>query len=293
MKYLSKETVVRVALILFSIVLFLLIFSVIKQDDTTIKEDQLETVEAESIYTCATVPSIQESFEVETYQEIVLVDTPVLFLEITYVEPILPSEAAERLNSVDNAITSLETECLSESYSEYAVFEMRAEIDRLIEIKLQLQSDITKFTRWETEYYYATHVWYFLRSRGYSKEVSAGIIGNMMVETAGSTLALKPTIYDKNRAYYGLCQWSLYYRPNVRDKSFEDQLIYLDEDMAKEFKTFGFCYKKDFTYENFLQLSMPEDAAIAFAKVYERCASGSYNLRASCARKAYDYFVNP
>jgi hypothetical protein len=148
-----------------------------------------------------------------------------------------------------------------------------------------------KFERWDTEHYYASQVWQFYRWRGFSPEVVAGILGNMMAETSGGSLDLKPTIYNPGRGYYGLCQWSLYYKPFMADTDFDYQLSYLLEDMPIEFNNFGFCYKKNFTYEDFLALETPEDAALAFAKVYERCSSGSYGLRKSYARDAYEYFM--
>ena len=35
-----------------------------------------------------------------------------------------------------------------------------------------------------------------------------------------------------------------------------------------------------------------QQAALAFAKSYERCGSGSYGIRQQNALKAYNYFVN-
>jgi hypothetical protein len=115
----------------------------------------------------------------------------------------------------------------------------------------------------------------------------------MMVETSGGTLALKPNIYSPGGSFYGLCQWSLYYRPNVANMSFEDQLVYLLNDLEHEFNTFGsVCYKRGFYYEDFIAMEDPSEAAYAFAKIYERCGSESYGARRTSARKAYDYFVS-
>jgi hypothetical protein len=84
----------------------------------------------------------------------------------------------------------------------------------------------------------------------------------------------------------------MYYYPEVRGMSFESQLDYLHKDMDGQFKNFGKCYRSGFTYEDFLSLESPEDSALAFAKVYERCDSGSYGLRQRAARVAYDYFTD-
>ena len=141
------------------------------------------------------------------------------------------------------------------------------------------------------EYYYATKTWEYFKQKGYNDAVISGIIGNMMIETGGCTLNIQPHIYDAAGAYYGLCQWSLYYRPNVAGMAFEDQLNYLHSDIASQFKTFGFCYADNFGYEDFLSMTDPGEAAVAFAAVYERCASYSYDMRASAAYTVYNYFT--
>ena len=80
------------------------------------------------------------------------------------------------------------------------------------------------------------------------------------------------------------------YYPEVAEMSFEDQLNYLIESMPQEFKIFGRLYKEGFTYTDFLALTDPAEAAQAFAVVYERCNSASYNKRQVAATKAYEYF---
>lgn len=149
---------------------------------------------------------------------------------------------------------------------------------------------LTKIQKWEEEYYYATAVWKYLRQRNFSQEVACGIIGNMMVETSGGTLGLKPNIYSHSGNYYGLCQWSQKYYPGTKDLPFEHQLDYLLGSMPWEFNTFGWLYKEGFVYEDFLKIDDPSEAALAFAKSYERCGSASYALRQEAAIKAYNYF---
>jgi hypothetical protein len=147
-----------------------------------------------------------------------------------------------------------------------------------------------KIKKWEEEYYYATNVWKYLRQRNFSQAVACGIIGNMMIETSGGTLDLKPNIYSPSRNYYGLCQWSQKYYPGTKDLPFEHQLDYLLGTMPWEFNTFGKNYKRCFDYEAFLKITDPAEAALAFAKSYERCGPASYKLRQEAAIKAYEYF---
>jgi hypothetical protein len=120
--------------------------------------------------------------------------------------------------------------------------------------------------------------------------VTCGIIGNMMIETSGGTLDLKPYIYSPSGNYYGLCQWSQKYYPGTKDLPFEHQLDYLLGSMPWEFNTFGKNYKTGFKYEDFLKMTDPAEAALAFAKSYERCCPASYEMRQEAAIKAYNYF---
>ena len=147
-----------------------------------------------------------------------------------------------------------------------------------------------KYKALEKEHYYATKVFKYFKKRGFTNEAVAGIIGNMMIETSGGSLDLKPKIYSKSGTYYGLCQWSKKYYPEAHGLSFKQQLDYLFETMPWEFKTFGWLYKDGFTLKDFKNMTNVEEAAIAFTKIYERCGPASYELRKQAARKAYSYF---
>lgn len=254
------------------------------------------------------------------------ISTPLTFPELEYK---VLDDADKFLSDIESSITKLDAALKTNDYTPEACNSMKQELTRLQKIKNDVEADIAerkndkindttvtststvtntiatntvKAPKPKTEsasesaptgtYYYATKTREFFKQRGYSDVVISGIIGNMMIETSGGTLDLKPHIYDAAGQYYGLCQWSLYYRPDVADMSFENQLEYLASDMESEFRTFGSCYYDGFTYESFLNMSDPSEAALAFAKVYERCGSGSYNLRKQAAVKAYNYFTS-
>lgn len=141
----------------------------------------------------------------------------------------------------------------------------------------------------EIEYPDATYIWDYLQELEYSDEVCAGILGNMMVECAGQCLDLQPTIETKS--YYGICQWSKKFYPDVIGCSLESQCDFLRDTIQNELDTFGYKYKKGFNYEDFLALEDERDVALAFAKCYERCGSGSYEARQDCAETALEYFT--
>lgn len=142
----------------------------------------------------------------------------------------------------------------------------------------------------EEEYPIARYIWDFLQDLGYNDYVCAGIIGNMMVESGGNTLAIQPGVATPS--YYGICQWSRRYYPNVIGVSLDAQCEFLRDNIAYEINTFGNNYARGFNYNSFLELSNEKDCVLAFAKAYERCASGSYTTRQNCATVAYNYFVN-
>jgi hypothetical protein len=196
------------------------------------------------------------------------------------------AELQECIKALDAAI------CPNE-YTETAMAAMNVEKARLQDIVTAVNSDIELYTRWEQEHYYAAKTYEFLRQNGYSAEVACGIIGNMMIETSGCTLDLKPTIYSPGGSFYGLCQWSRTRRPknaDGSDGSFETQLLYLHEDIPVQFKAFGKTFKT--SHEKFLALKDPAKVALIFAKVYERCDSSSYGARQRAANIAYRYFTN-
>ena len=227
-----------------------------------------------------------------SHVDVILLDTPIVFTELDFKARYDFDSNDTFITELENSILKIETALATNEYTEEACIIMEQELDRLNDLLKQAKSEVVHHVASLGEYTYATKVWEYFRQKGYSKAVTSAIIGNMMVETSGGSLALNPTIYDSTGGYYGLCQWSLYYRPEVAGMSFENQLKYLDASMEKEFRNFGKCYKEDFTYEDFLAMTDPAEAALAFAKVYERCGSGSYEKRKEAARTAYNYFAN-
>ena len=140
----------------------------------------------------------------------------------------------------------------------------------------------------ESEYPTAAYIWSYLKDLGYSDAVVAGIMGNLMAETGGHTLALKWN--SQTPSYYGICQWNKNYS-EIWGASLEGQCNFLRDTIKYELNTFGYMYKKGFSYDTFLTIQNPKDAALAFAKSYERCGSDTYKLRQECAVEAYNYFV--
>jgi hypothetical protein len=250
---------------------------------------------AESTYgsryeqTCEPEEESDENSESHSSIVNVLIDTPKLYSEIVYEIYYGPEPTEVFLNTAVDAIKNLEKINYSK-YTSEAAADMIDELSRLKEIESKVLSDLDRYLIWEKEYYYAAKVWEYFMQRDYGEAVTIAILGNMMVETGGGTLCLEPTAYNKTGNYYGLCQWSQVYYPEAKDLPFEHQLEYLEGTMAYEFNTFGYLYKPGFTYEDFLAMTDPVEAARVFAIVYERCADWSVPLRSEAAKIAFDYF---
>lgn len=142
-----------------------------------------------------------------------------------------------------------------------------------------------------TQYSVASTIWTYLKNQGYNNYVCAGIMGNIMAEVGGHTLDIDYRLYDDSGKYYGICQWSNKYHLAVQGASLNGQLSYLIKTIQNEIDNYGYLYSSDFDYTDFKNMTDASDAALAFAKAYERCGSGSYSKRQANADKAYNYFV--
>ena len=173
----------------------------------------------------------------------------------------------------------------------------QAQIDWWIaQIEIDTIAQEMNITDWENryqEYDVATYVWLYLtKILNYNDYVAAGIVGNMMVEVGGRTLELQHTLYSYGtRYFYGLCQWNKTNYPEVREQGLIFQCEYLAQNIEYELDTFGYAYKTDYKYEHFLNLESERDAALMFAKCYERCAVSGYWMRQDCAERALKYFT--
>lgn len=146
--------------------------------------------------------------------------------------------------------------------------------------------------RWkqkEAEYPAAAYIWKYMKNLGWNDYVCAGIMGNLMAEVGGQTLDIRYTATSSG--YYGMCQWNKAYS-RIWGAGLEAQCDFLKDTIKYEFDTYGFKYQKGFNFNSFLNMNDAKQAALAFAKSYERCGSGSYEVRQSNAIKAYNYFVN-
>lgn len=149
--------------------------------------------------------------------------------------------------------------------------------------------DLVRWDEKKKEYPIATEIWLYMKNLGWNDYVCAGIMGNLMAECGGQTLNIQPLIQG---TYYGMCQWSKVWYPEVWGQDLQGQLDFLNKTIENEFSIFGYLYRKGFTFSQFLGLTNEKDAALAFAKCYERCHHNYYAIRQTNAAAAYNYFVN-
>jgi cell division protein FtsB len=134
------------------------------------------------------------------------------------------------------------------------------------------------------DYAQAVTVWNYLKAIGLNDYVAAGIIGNIMAEVGGHTLNFSRYSTIDTANYFGMCQWAGGRKARLlRDfgTTIEDQCRFLGVELYEEIPKGS----------SFYTLQDEREAALYFAKYYERCNSNYYSVRQDNATKAYQYFV--
>ena len=147
-------------------------------------------------------------------------------------------------------------------------------------------SSIINSFKADGNYNQATQVWNGLKALGLNDYVCAGILGNIMAEVGGQTLDISRWVqYAANSTnYYGICQWSGSRKQRLLNDfgtTLEDQISFLSVELFE-------VIPKD---NSFYNMQDEKQAALYFAKYYERCGSSSYSVRQSNATKALQYFT--
>ena len=153
----------------------------------------------------------------------------------------------------------------------------------------ELETDLANnITYPDKEYVQATYVWDYLKEEmGLNDYVAAGIMGNIMTEVGGQTLDIsKYSCRESNGGlYYGMCQWAGPRKERLLKDfggTLEAQCKFLSVELFE-------IIPED---NSFYDLQDEKEAALYFAKYYERCGSGSYGVRQTNATKALQYFTN-
>lgn len=133
-------------------------------------------------------------------------------------------------------------------------------------------------------YNQAQKVWNYLRDLGLNEYVCAGIIGNIMAEVGGQTLDISRWPQYSQGTYYGICQWAGSRKNRLLNDfgtTLGDQIRFLSVELFE-------VIPKD---NSFYNMQDEQEAALYFAKYYERCSSKYYSVRQKNATKALEYFT--
>jgi hypothetical protein len=136
----------------------------------------------------------------------------------------------------------------------------------------------------DKKYPEAQKVWNCLKSMGLNDYVCAGILGNIMAEVGGQTLDFSRWPQYSKGSHYGICQWGGSRRSRLLNnfgKSLDAQLAFLSVEIYEEIPKGS----------SFYNMQDEKQAALYFAKHFERCSSKSYNVRQKNATKALEYFT--
>lgn len=127
-------------------------------------------------------------------------------------------------------------------------------------------------------------IWNELKALGLNDYVCAGIMGNIMAEVGGHTLDISRYSTTSVNGYYGICQWSGSRKQRLLNDfgtTLEDQIRFLSVELFEEIP-------EDSSFYN---MQDEKEAALYFAKYYERCSSSHYSVRQTNATKALEYFT--
>lgn len=170
---------------------------------------------------------------------------------------------------------------------EKQVQELQEQINTLEQEKKLLTSKLAAHVSYpDKDYVQATAVWNHLKSIGLNDYVCAGILGNIMAEVGGQTLDISKWSHyaQTNKNYYGICQWAGGRKSRLLNEfgsSLEAQIKFLGVEL------FEVIPKNN----SFYDMQDEKEAALYFAKYYERCGSSSYSVRQKNATKALNYFT--
>ena len=143
-------------------------------------------------------------------------------------------------------------------------------------------------------------IWFYLLGKGFSKEVVAGIMGNMFQESG-----LDPTSVTGRAA--GLCMWQDYQAKAGRfgnllslatsiGKDWTDLQVQLDflvmELEGGEATCHRLLISKCGSYENFKNISDVEKATRVFEECFERAGVPNYPRRIQAAKGYYEKYKN-
>lgn len=165
------------------------------------------------------------------------------------------------------------------------VEQLKQQVETLEKEKKSLTSKLAAKTTYpDKDYVQSTAVWNHLKSLGLNDYVCAGILGNIMAEVGGQTLDISRWATYSRETYFGICQWAGGRKTRLLNEygdTLEAQYTFLGVEL------FEVIPKNN----SFYDMQDEKEAALYFAKYYERCGSSSYSVRQKNATVALNYFT--
>lgn len=276
----NKDTIVDFIGI-FTVIFFAVVITVCFISDNIVREEPLETFEI-PIETSVAVEVVESTPTPTPSPRPVPLDSDeagqyVLHYQrqvVMYEERIAEVSQYE---TIEEYLDSLE-DIRQESIDNYKYF---SECYQL----LVIEEEEAEWEQRYEEYPEATTIWLYLTvEMGYNEYVAAGVLGNIMNEAGSNSLNINPSAQNP-AGYYGICQWNSSMYGDVWYCNLVEQLDYLNNTIEYEYNCCG-----NMNYESFCNLTDEREAALSFARSYERCSSASYGRRQDNATIALNYF---
>ena len=162
---------------------------------------------------------------------------------------------------------------------------LEEDVDNLKTAAKKMAEDRLAMCNSNDGYEQSTYIWTYLTEEvGLSDYVSAGIMGNIMAEVGGQTLDISRWPQGSNNGYYGICQWAGSRKDRLLNDfgtTLNDQVRFLSVELFE-------VIPED---NSFYNMQDEQEAALYFAKYYERCGSEYYYVRQQNSTKALEYFT--
>ncbi len=269
----KSKQIVQISLV---IVILFIIFLAVEIYNSNKHEQQIKELNSSIDEEVQKVENLNE--EIEKYKEAIIT--------LQRERNALIAEHKEEVNNYDFELEEFqdklnEANQLCKEYEE----KLNESINKFNELSEKLEKYNLLIEKADADgYSESLKVWLQLKSMGLNDYVASGIMGNIMAEVGGHTLDLSEWRNCSTGVYYGIFQMAGSRKTRLLNDfgtTIDDQLRFFSVEL----------YELIPEGSSFYSLTDEKEAALYFAKKYERCASYTYEVRQRNATKALQYFT--